>query len=1524
MSNQRLINIPRDFVYNAAQLARQCSSEQARERALVSQTVALAVRSYLEETASLNTEEGRSSGLKFLELLDVCDFKVNDWQLEVRVLTNVKEPALYVPTMPLMVGVLSDFYLCAQVDTNLTGVEIVGYAPRGALAQADLSANGLMAVLPADELEPFEILPEALRARREMDPDEIRLFDEWQARADRIVRGLSHLLTAEEAFDGEQAEQLAARLYDDVLRIYGRKIAPTGLEPLFHKLFERFGMEEPVPAHPRSPVAFANAVRDRRTSDSAETHQRFFRDDLGVRGRIGLYRHLLEDEDALNEHRRAKQVLDAATGGKVHAPRRRQAHVRKVKEHRGVASAKTPPPPPATTQQERDEINEWHAEFDSSRMRGAKPVDQNQIKGIGMIVDQLKPNAVVRGPIFPEPVQVIMVVPMGESIKLIGKGLKTGLVHEPVLNSQQVAMLESTPENEPFDGDPFRFRLGIEALRLGLAYEYDPYFALSIARVDPLPHQLEAVYEYFLKTPRIRFLLADDPGAGKTIMAGLLLKELKMRGLVKRTLIVTPASLSFQWQREMKDKFREDFDVVRGDVLRANYGSNPFQEKNQVITSVSWVSIIDDAKDSLLRSNWDLIIVDEAHKMSARSSDDTTYAYDLGKQLSSMTDHYLLMTATPHKGDPKNFCLFLELLDPDVYGDVRSLEDAMRRNSAPFYLRRTKEALITFPDPETGESKKIFTKRNVETIGFHVDADELDFYNDLTEYVEDQSIKASIDDSARGRALTFTMAMLQRRFASSIFAVRRSLQRMQEKRQRILDDPEGYRQEQIAKKRPENFEDLPENEQQQIIADLENVVASVDPAALRAEIQQLGRLIEQAVHLEKREVESKLVKLREEIVRAGVFADPNMKLLIFTEHKDTLDYLVGKLREWGLTVTQIHGSMHVGDRDTPGTRIYAEREFRESAQVMVATEAAGEGINLQFCWFMINYDIPWNPVRLEQRMGRIHRYGQEKDCLIFNFVSVNTREGRVLTKLLDRLKEIRSELGTDHVFDVVGEVFPSNLLEKMFRDMYAHNLTEEAIKARIVAEVDVERFKQITHSTLEGLAKRDLNISAIVGKSTEARERRLVPEVVEDFFLSAAPLTGVQPKEVRSKSHIYRVGKVPRTLWAIGDELEPRFGRLGREYKQIVFDKEGLKKEPTSEWVTPGHPLFEAVREDVSAQVTSDLRRGSVFYDLNTERPYRLDVFTASIKDGRGKHLHRRLFAVQSETDGTLSVKQPTVFLDLALAPKGTATPDDDFANNLPDRATAEQTLIEQALNPLLEEVAAERARETETIARHVELSLNVLIDRQQNRIADLEGQHASGDTSPLIAANLKTTYDRLEELTNRLERREAELAQERQCTIGDIAFVGSSWVLPHPERTSPEIAPMVRDEEIERIAVQAVIAHEQAQGREVESVESQNKGFDLVSRLPHPEDPKTAMNVRFIEVKGRAGVGKIGLTTNEFKTAERLKEDYWLYVVYNCASKPEIHIVNDPARLRWEPVRIIEHYHVGAEKILSAAKEAE
>jgi len=762
---------------------------------------------------------------------------------------------------------------------------------------------------------------------------------------------------------------------------------------------------------------------------------------------------------------------------------------------------------------------------------------------------QIRAGHIVSGPFLPEPIEVIAAIEMGSSIKLIGKGLNSGLAHDPILAPDQIAALQVSAEREPFDADPRLFRLGVEAQRLGLAFEYDPYFSLSIARVDPLPHQLEAVYDYFLRLPRIRFLLADDPGAGKTIMAGLLLKEMKARGLVQRTLIVTPANLSFQWQREMRDKFRERFEVIRSDVLRANYGLNPWQDRDQVVTSVSWVSRVEDARESLFRSRWDLIIVDEAHKMSAYADDRKTLAYRLGESLSKMTDHYLLMTATPHKGDPENFRRFLALLDADVYGSIQSLEEAMRHNDAPFYLRRIKEALVTFPDPDTGEVKRLFTNREVRTASFQLDGDELDFYDQLTRYVEDQSIQASAEDSARGRAVGFTMALLQRRMASTIYAVRRTLERMRDRRQKILEDPEAYRRAQIERRLPDDFEDLPEEEREEIVAELEEVVASVNPEDLRAEIARLDVLIDQARVLERREVESKLTKLRTVLNELGIFTDRDTKLIVFTEHKDSLDFLagdgkdgrpLGKLVEWGLDVTQIHGGMKIGDSDTPGTRIYAERDFKESAQVLVATEAAGEGINLQFCWTMINYDIPWNPVRLEQRVGRIHRYGQEHDCTIVNFVAENTREGRVLQKLLGRLREIRRELGTDQVFDVVGEIFPSNLLDRLFRDLYARRMDLPSVEDRVVREVDTSHFRSITESALEGLAKRELNLSNIVAKSIEAKERRLVPEVVEQFFVEAAPIAGVTPKPVAKDAHVYRVGKLSRALLPIGDRLEQR------------------------------------------------------------------------------------------------------------------------------------------------------------------------------------------------------------------------------------------------------------------------------------------------------------------------------------------------------------------------------------------------
>ncbi|MDQ6876292.1 MAG: DUF3883 domain-containing protein [Candidatus Dormibacteraeota bacterium] len=1106
---------------------------------------------------------------------------------------------------------------------------------------------------------------------------------------------------------------------------------------------------------------------------------------------------------------------------------------------------------------------------------------------------------VIEGAILPERVELHLVIPEGNGLHIIGRGLQTGGFIERRLSAEQLATITVVGGEADFKGDALRFRLGVEAMRLGLAYEYDPYFSLSIARVDPLPHQLEAVYDFFLKAPRIRFLLADDAGAGKTIMAGLLLKELKARGLVSRILVVSPANLMFQWQREMLDRFHERFEPIRGMDLATAYGTNPWQDKTQVITSLDWAKR-DEVIESLSRSHWDLVFIDEAHRMSARDPDHKTERYRLGEMLSDHCDHLVMLTATPHKGDEENFCLFLRLLDKDVYADITSLDQALREHSAPFYLRRTKEAMVSFPDPETGKSTPLFRKREVRTTPFELLPEEYEFYKELTNYVHEQTAKTARDTSARGRAVGFAMALYQRRFASSLHAVVRSLERRREKLRKVLTTPQPAVAAPIVDL--EDLEELDEAEAEKVFERVEDASLPIDRAAIAAEMSLLDQLVMRGADLEAREVSSKLIKLQRLLGDEGIFKDPDMKLLVFTEHRDTLEWLVQRMRAWKLRVIEIHGGMKPGDRDAPGTRLYAERAFKETEQVLVATEAAGEGINLQFCWLMVNFDIPWNPVRLEQRMGRIHRYGQTHDCLIFNFVAMNTFEGRVLNKLLERLRIIREELGTDQVFDVVGEVLPGNQVERLIREKYAGRLNEEEVIDRLVEDADPERFRRITQSALEGLARKQLNLTALVGRLAEAKERRLVPEVVEDFFLKAAPLHDLRPEPT---GQVFRLGRIPRSVLKVGVSLEVRFGKLGREYRTIVFDKTRLDKAPTAEWVTPGHPLFEAVRELTRQTSDADLRRGAVFYEVERIVPSRLELFSASIKDGLGHELHRRLFVVEVKAQAGLELRQPTVFLDLIPASDVTAPPPPTVP-----RPDLERHLVQAAVEPLLEEVRAERRRELGVVREHVRISLGELINRQQNQIFDLAARQDAGQD---VSLAMQQAEQRLEDLDQRLTHRMTELDAEAEIAIADVLHLASAIVLPHP---SGEVARrMVSDPEIERIAMDAVMHFERARGWEPEDVSAENRGFDIRSQLPSTGE------VRFIEVKGRAGRGEVGLSSNEYATSCRLGADYWLYVVFDCSSRPELLLVQDPSRLNPEPVISIAHYLFTRDQVERAAQ---
>src|SRR5216684_5716724 len=400
----------------------------------------------------------------------------------------------------------------------------------------------------------------------------------------------------------------------------------------------------------------------------------------------------------------------------------------------------------------------------------------------------LREGQILSGPLFNEPMRVETVRANGPDTWVAGLvGLHSERFRNVTLTARDIQTLTIQEPRLTFDGDGPLLRLGIQAYSLGIAYEFDPYFGLSISRVDPLPHQLEAVYDYLLKAPRVRFLLADDAGAGKTIMAGLLIRELKLRGLADRLLIICPANLAFQWQRELKEKFDEKFLVLRGGDIREQFGVNQWLEQRQVITSLDLAKRTE-ILPGLRQVRWDLVIVDEAHRMSASDPEHKTQRYRLGELLRDATDHILLLTATPHKGDPENFSFFLQLLDADVFADVKSIKEAMERRQAPFYLRRTKEAMVYFPHREpdgTWACRKIFTRRIPMTADFRIDGPEFDLYREITRFVKRESAKAAAaGDDTRARAISFLMSLYQRRLASSTFALRRSL----ENRARRLDE----------------------------------------------------------------------------------------------------------------------------------------------------------------------------------------------------------------------------------------------------------------------------------------------------------------------------------------------------------------------------------------------------------------------------------------------------------------------------------------------------------------------------------------------------------------------------------------------------------------------------------------------------------------------------------------------------------------------------------------------------------------
>ena len=1108
-------------------------------------------------------------------------------------------------------------------------------------------------------------------------------------------------------------------------------------------------------------------------------------------------------------------------------------------------------------------------------------------------ISELKVGAIIEGPKWPDPVEIKKIEDFGEDVNIIGSRIPTGIHVDVILSKEELSHMSLKTINCDFSSDPWKVFLSLETIRYRFASLYDPMLAMSTSKVDPLPHQIEAVYGHILKLPRIRFLLAHDPGAGKTIMAGLIIKELKLRHLVNRILIVVPGHLKDQWRRELKEKFEETFVIADRGSTNALYGENVWSKENQLITSIDFAKR-DEILPSLQASEFDLIVVDEAHKMAAYKYTDSitkTGRYKLGEILSSISEHLLFLTATPHKGDTENFRLFLDLLEPGFFATPDMLEESIEKDENSLFLRRIKEDMKDF------DGKPLFLPRHVITPAYNLSKPERDVYRKITEYVRNQYNKAL--SSEKKRNIGFALIILQRRLASSSFALWKSLQRRRNKLNDILQDFEKSK-----KVTPKIFdfddtEDMSEEdrwEQEQI---WETLSIAENKDELQKEIHTLEGLIEDTKKVIDQEVEIKLQKLKEamkELEEKSI----NKKILIFTESRDTLEYLEKRIKSWGYTTSTIHGGMQLLER------IEAEKIFKTQTQIMIATEAAGEGINLQFCHLMINYDIPWNPNRLEQRMGRVHRYGQKFEVFVYNLIAQDTIEGRIFKRLFEKLAEIKAMLGSDKVYDVIGEIYYGKDLSKLLTDAAMGARTEEEILKELEITVDVEYIKKIREDLSDTLATKHIDFTQIKDLRERARENKLIPEYTADFFKRA--FTKAEGKiKVRPRS-LYAIDSIPYLIRNITkeDTFKKSFGLTLNSYPKITFDKEVGSKDQDAEFITFGHPLFEAVLEWVSRSFSADLQKGAEFIDHSGQLNGTVLFFEGSISDGTGRIAGKRLFSyyVDSKTN-VVEYIQPTILWDLEESKTKRGSSID--LENLKSKVQSE---VIKTLRNYQNELLEERTRQAEIKEKYGIQSLQKLIFNHDSDLLQLRARKDAGDNVDLAIRNKE---GRQRQYIDNKKHLEDLIQREKSLTISTPTFLGIVKVV------SPDVIQdeMRENTESEKIAMDVVMKFETENNRTpIDVSKIIGPGYDVKS-IDREE------NTRYIEVKGRNGVGAVALSKNEWFKAKHLAEDYYLYVVWNTKDYPETElkplIIQDPAHNLNPKLNI--HYLVDASEIKEKAE---
>lgn len=1125
-------------------------------------------------------------------------------------------------------------------------------------------------------------------------------------------------------------------------------------------------------------------------------------------------------------------------------------------------------------------------------------------------LEDIKGGAFVRGIVPRQLVQIVSVDWIGQQAINVVYRDQNGAVAEGTLyrDDEHRLVLDARGRLWSFDADGGLLRLVTEANRIKLAHYFDPYLAIHTSLVDPLPHQISAVYGEMLPRQPVRFLLADDPGAGKTIMAGLLIKELIARSDLERCLVVAPGSLVEQWQDELGEKFSLEFDILTRDMTETSRAGNPFNDHNRLIVRLDVLARNEELQEKLLKSQeWDLIICDEAHRMSATYfGGDVKYTkrYQVGQALGQICRHLLLMSATPHNGKEEDFQLFMALLDGDRF-EGRFRDGVHYADTEDMMRRLTKEELLRF------DGRPLFPERRAYTVKYELSPKEAALYSAVTDYVrtEMNRVQRFADgDNKKRNNVGFALQILQRRLASSPAAIYQSLKRRRERLENELAEarlaargrPGGTIGETgVSNEVLRNIEEYGQEE----VDELEDVISTGATTAetidqLAIEVETLKGLEQMALGVLRSGEDTKWTQLNR-ILDDDLMVDSHgnrRKLIIFTEPKDTLHYLVDKVRSRlgnPEAVDVIHGGVTREERRKVIERFMQDRDML----VLIANDAAGEGVNLQRGHLMVNYDLPWNPNKIEQRFGRIHRIGQTEVCHLWNIVAADTREGEVYARLLEKLEAAREALG-GRVYDVLGELFEGVALKDLLFQAIQYG-EQEDVRARLFRQVDgavdqqhlLELLKRraLTNDTMPEAKVQELRLEI-----ERAEAQRLQPHHVQSFFVEAFQHLGGRMK--KREEGRWEITHVPVRI----RERDRQMGSgapIQKKYERICFEKNAINQQPVATFVCPGHPLLEAVISIVREDYDQLMKQGAVLVDETDIGTDLAAIFLLehSVQDGRltstGKpHIisQKLQFAAVDKQGRTTNAG---IAPHLNLRP---ATPEEivlvkDCLDEPWLTADLERTAVQFATVELAQghvaEVKARRIPEIDKVEQEVKARLKKEINYWDSRSFELKEEENVGKKTRL---NWQNAERRAEDLAERLKRRQMQLEQEKFISSQPPRVRGGMVVIPRgllaargavtPQNSSAPTGfaedPAAR-REIELLAMEAVMAAERALGNAPADVSAQKIGYDIASLAANGE------HLRFIEVKGRIdGADSIMVTRQEVITSLHEPDKFILAVV--------------------------------------------